>query len=120
LSVGPDPTKAIQSVVKAATINLKAIANTPAGTPTLVTYGATTQVLSIGSNDQASENVLSSETPATIIIGGAAPSGNPSGGPSGNPSDQPTQAIPTGTPTPTTPIPTSATTDTPILTPTTT
>lgn len=108
LSVGPDPTKAIQSAVKAATITLKALANTPPGTPTLVTYGATTQVLSIGSNDQASENVLASEAPATIVIGGSAPSGNPSN----TPSSKPSEGIPTGTPTPTIAIPSSTPTAT--------
>lgn len=94
LSVGPDPTKAIQQKVTAATLTLKALKNTPAGTPTLVTYTTNTQVLSIGSNDQASENVLSSATPATIVIGGAVPS----------------QPIPQGTVTPTaavTDVPTS-------------
>ncbi len=90
LSVGPDPTKAIQQKVKAATVTFKALKNTPPGTPTLVTYSSNTQVLSIGSNDQASENVLSSATPATIAIGGAP-----------LPSDQP---IPTGTIAPTIPI----------------
>lgn len=91
LSVGPDPTKAIQQKVKAATVTFTALKDTPPGTPTLVTYSSNTQVLSIGSNDQASENVLSTATPATIAIGGAAPS----------PSDQP---IPTGTIAPTVPI----------------
>lgn len=70
LSVGPDPTKAIQTKSKAATISFKALSNTPPGQPTVVSYGATTQALSIGFNDQASENVLSSATPATIAIGG--------------------------------------------------
>jgi hypothetical protein len=71
LAVGSDPTKAIQQKVTAATITFKALKNTPAGTPTLVTFTTETQVLSIGSNDQASENVLSSATPATIVIGGS-------------------------------------------------
>ena len=88
LSVGPDPTKAIQQKVTAATINFTALKDTPAGTPTLVTYTTNTQVLSLGANDQASENVLSSATPATIVIGAASP----------------TQAIPSGTPTPTVPV----------------
>lgn len=77
LSVGPDPTKSIQTKAKAATVTFKAISNTPPGTPTLVTYGATTQVLSIGSNDQASENVLSAATPAAIAIGDAGPTEPP-------------------------------------------
>ncbi len=72
LSVGPDPTKAIQTKVKAATVTFKALKNTPAGSPTQVSYGISpkTQILSIGSNDQASEDVLSSATPAIIAIGG--------------------------------------------------
>jgi len=86
LSVGPDPTKAIQQEVTAATVTFTALKNTPPGTPTLVTYTTNTQVLSIGPNDQASENVLSSATPATIAIGAS--------------SGSPTQSIPQGTPTP--------------------
>src|SRR5258708_5826121 len=85
LSVGPDPTKAIQAKVTAATINFTALKATPPGTPTLISYTSNTQVLSIGSSDQASENVLSSATPATITIGGSSP-------------------IPSGTPTPTTAV----------------
>ncbi|HVF69620.1 MAG TPA: PKD domain-containing protein [Xanthomonadales bacterium] len=88
LSVGPDPTKAIQTKAKAATVTFKAVSNTAPGTPTLVSYGASTQALSIGFNDQASENVLSSATPAHIIIGGDA---------------GPSEPIPTGTPAPTIP-----------------
>ncbi|HWY80143.1 MAG TPA: PKD domain-containing protein [Candidatus Sulfotelmatobacter sp.] len=106
LSVGPDPTKAIQQKVTAATITFTALKATQPGTPTLVSYTTNTQVLSIGSTDQASENVLSSAIPATIIIGNTAP----------------TSAIPSGTPTPTTEVtptdvptaaPTNAATDTP-------
>ncbi len=95
LSVGPDPTKSIQTKVKAATVTFKAINNTPPGTPTLVSYGATTQILSIGSNDQASENVLSSSTPATIIIGGAVVT--------------PSVPVPSVEPSPTVPVTTSPT-----------
>ncbi|HVA96692.1 MAG TPA: PKD domain-containing protein [Candidatus Acidoferrales bacterium] len=86
LSVGPDPTKAIQQKVTAGTVTFTALKNTPPGTPTLVTFTSSTQVLSIGSSDQASENVLSSASPATIAIGGTAP---------------PSESIPPGTPTPT-------------------
>lgn len=105
LSVGPDPTKAVQSLAKAGTVTFTALANTPDGQPTLVTYGPTTQVLSIGSTDQASENVLSSSSPATIAIGGEAVSPT-------------TVPIPTGTLTPTpeitnAPTPTTALVDTP-------
>src|ERR1700722_1265820 len=43
LSVGPDPTKAIQQEVTAATVTFTALKNTPAGTPTIVTYTSNTQ-----------------------------------------------------------------------------
>ena len=106
LSVGPDPTKSIQAKAKAATVTFKAINNTPPGTPTLVSYGAVTQVLSIGSNDQASENVLSSATPATIEIGGAVvtpsvtiPPGTPTPTIAVTPTDIPSTPTPTGIPT---------------------
>lgn len=113
LSVGPDPTKAIQTKVKAATLNLKAIGNTGAGTPTLVTYSATTQALSIGPNDQASENVLASATPATIVIGGTA---EPTGDVTPTIAEAtPTTAIPTDAPIPTTPPQTSDPTPIPTL-----
>jgi len=105
LSVGPDPTKAIQSKVTAATVNFTALKNTPPGTPTLVTFTSSTQVLSIGSSDQASENVLSSAIPATITVGGAGPTesippGTPTPGVSITPSAAPTtaQATPTAIP----------------------
>jgi hypothetical protein len=90
LSVGPDPTKSVQTKVKAATVTFNALAATPPGTPTMVNYGATTQVLSIGSNDQASENVLSASLPAAIAIGGEAIS--------------PTVPVPTAIPSPTVPV----------------
>ncbi len=107
LSVGPDPTKAIQQAVTAATINFVALKATPPGTPTLVSYTTNTQVLSIGPNDQASENVLSSATPATIAITGTSPS--------------PTSTVPTGTPAPSvavSPTPSTAPTAAPSSTPT--
>ncbi len=123
LSVGPDPTKVVQSLAKAGTITFKALANTADGQPTLVTYSSTTQVLSIGSTDQASENVLSSTTPATIVIAGAVSptvTGTPIPIPSGTLTPTPVvtstptitaTATPTSTPTPTT-------TTTPTVTPT--
>lgn len=89
LSVGSDPTKAIQDVTKAATINFKTLAET-GGTPINVTYGNSTEILSIGSNDQASENVLLSVEPAVIIIEASTI----------------TPTIGDGTPVPTTPQPT--------------
>lgn len=114
LSVGPDPTKAIQQKSTAATITFKALANTEAGTPTLVTYSANAQALSIGSQDQASENVLASTIPATIVIGGGAVSPTLTLAPTSTPT-----SIPTGTIAPTaTGTPVSTLTPTSILTPT--
>jgi hypothetical protein len=107
LSVGPDPTKAIQTKSKAATISFKAVNATDPGTPTLVTYSANTQALSIGPSDQASENVLASSTPATIIIAGAAVSETPT--------ETPVPSV-TDTPTPTTEAPTDTPTETPVPT----
>ena len=68
LSVGSDPTNAIQQVTKALTIKFKALADT-GETPTNITFGNSTEVLSIGSNDQASENVLLNVNPALVLIG---------------------------------------------------
>lgn len=67
LSVGSDPTKAVQTITKAATITFQAVADT-GGATTDVVYGNATEILSIGSNDQASENVLLSVDPAVIQI----------------------------------------------------
>lgn len=80
VSVGPDPTASVQTKTKVGTIHFKALTDTD--TPTQVIFGPQTQVLSIGSADQASENVLSSSTPAIINIVGPA-------------------TVPTDTPTPT-------------------
>lgn len=114
LSVGPDPTKAVQTVAKAGTVTFKALANTAAGQPTLVTYGQAVQVLSIGSSDQASENVLSATNPAAIAIGDGSTTTTPTTSPSLNP-------IPTGTLTPTpdaTETPSPSPTTTALATPT--
>lgn len=114
LSVGPDPTKALQSKVTAATINFKAIGATGADTPTLVTYSANTQALSIGSTDEASENVLAGSTPATIIITGGA---GPTATPEPTSPDEPTPTTDPGDPTPTTePEPTTAGNSSPVCT----
>jgi hypothetical protein len=70
VSIGSDPTKAIQQPTKVATINFKAVAPTT-GSTTSITFGTMSQALSSGANDQASQNVLSSTTPATIMINGS-------------------------------------------------
>lgn len=97
LSVGSDPTKAIQQITEAVTFKLKGIANTDE-IPTNVTFGNTTEVLSIGSNDQASENVLLNVEPAIILLGESDSTTTPS------PTIQPTlTAVPTNEPNPTSP-----------------
>ncbi len=69
LSIGSDPTKAIQTVTRAATVKFKAKADTGT-TPTNVIFGNGTEILSIGETDQAQENVLLNVNPAVIAIGG--------------------------------------------------
>ncbi len=69
VSIGSDPTKAVQTKTKVATVNFTAVGPTN-GTATTVSFGAMSQALSSGANDQASQNVLSSTTPATIVING--------------------------------------------------
>lgn len=121
MSVGTDPTKAIQTKVRAATLTLKAVQNTVADTPTLVTFSVNTLVTSLGPNDQASENVLSGSTPATIVV---ASGGSPQPTEPPVPTDVipttvvPTTAVPT-TAVPTTAVPTTALpTDVPTVVPT--
>lgn len=107
LSVGSDPTNAVQTPTKALSIQFKALAKT-IDAPTNITFGNMTEVLSIGGNDQASENVLQTINPAIISIIDAAdltPSvtGNPT------PTTAPVATTaPTITPYPTIPTPTSA------------
>lgn len=67
LSVGADPTRVIQAPTKVGTVTFKALAPTN-GTPTQITFGTDTQVLSIASADQPSENVLSTTSPAAVTI----------------------------------------------------
>lgn len=123
LSVGPDPTKAIQTTTKAGTLTLKALANTPPGTPTLVEYGTNTQVLSTGPSDEASENVLAGTTPATIVIGGSVITSPTSGIPTLEPipTAVPSQPIPEQPTTPPSEQPTQVPlpTEVPLATPTT-
>lgn len=67
LSVGADPTKVVQSTTKVATITFSAKAATGTSA-TQVLFGNDTQVLSTATTDQASENVLSTTSPASITI----------------------------------------------------
>lgn len=70
LSVGTDLTKVIQQVTRVGTLKLKALVSTNANeTPTNVTHGPNSQILAIGANATADENVLSNSQPAIIFIG---------------------------------------------------
>ncbi len=88
LSIPADPTLAIIKPTKIAVLQLKATSETN-GTPTNIAFDSSTQILSIDSNSQTSDNVfnlLSTSNPATVTIN-SAPS-SPS-------------TTPTSTPTPT-------------------
>jgi hypothetical protein len=67
VSVGNDPSKAIAQTTKVGTVNFKTKATTGANT-TMISFGGNSQVLSVASQDHASENVLSTTTPAYISI----------------------------------------------------
>lgn len=73
LSIGADPTRIVTTKTQIAILKLKALSVTDSNNPTSITFGKTTQVLSIASSDQTSENVLSTTTPATITINPALP-----------------------------------------------
>lgn len=79
LSVGADPTKAITTKMKIATLTLKAKDVTTVPAP--IAFGGNLQVLSVNCggtdpqncpSDQPSENVLSTTNPATVTIGAGA------------------------------------------------
>ncbi len=73
ISIGSDPTKVITKSTKIGTLHFIAVADTNGGT-TPIAYGTVSQALSSNSNTQASENVLSTTTPALVSIKGATPS----------------------------------------------
>ncbi len=79
-SIGADPTKAITSQTVLASINFNAIATTD-NTSTQLAFSNGTQVLSLATNDQPSENVLSTANSMQLTIGG--PSGTPTVTPTG-------------------------------------
>lgn len=87
LSVGADPTRVVTTKTKIAILKLKAKARTEANNPSSITFDSApnTQVLSIASSDQTSENVLLSTTiPAMVIITSAlavSPTPTPTSGP---------------------------------------
>jgi hypothetical protein len=73
LSANGDAQAIIQAPTTIGTITFKALPTTDS-TPTQITFGNDTQVLSLGTTDQFNENVLASANPAAlIIIGGTIP-----------------------------------------------
>lgn len=106
MSIGNDVTKAITTPIKVGTLTLSTLATTT--TPTQITFGPLTKVLSVASSDESMENVLASTSPAFVSI--LAPTATPTPTP-----------LPTATPTPTrtpTPLPTATPTPLPTATPT--
>ncbi len=69
LSVGSNPTSAITTPTKVATVNFTAVAPTDQ-TGTQITFDNTTEILSIAAADAANENVLSTSTPLSVLING--------------------------------------------------
>lgn len=126
MSIGSDTTKAVQAITKVGTVTFTTVAAT-SGSPSVISIGNKSQVLSVASSDQANENVLSTTTPAYLAIEAAAVSPTVTSiPPTGTPTPIPTATLtptpqPTNTPTPllsATPTIISSTSPTEILTPT--
>jgi len=91
LSAGGNAQAVIQNVTNIGKVTFKAIPTTDS-TPTQITFGSDTQVLSLGTSDQFNENVLASANPAVLtVIGEAVVSPSPSVSPS--PTVTTTQAL---------------------------
>jgi hypothetical protein len=116
LSTGTDPSKLVTTTTKVGTLKLRTLAATVTGTPTIIRFDTNTLVLSAGSESQATENVLSSTSPAYVAIIGPTPTPSPTLVPTATPTRTPTPTF-TPTPTPTT-IPTATPTRVPTATPT--
>lgn len=97
VGIGADVTQAIQAPTQVATVTFKALQ--PTATPAQISFDASsTQILSLSSNDQPGENVLSNTTPAQVTILSGGSGGNPTPTPTTTPTPTPTQIL---TPTPT-------------------
>lgn len=69
LSIGTDLNKVINKITRVGTLKFKALNSTAeTESTTSVTYGTNTQILAIGANASANENVLSNTQPAIIAI----------------------------------------------------
>lgn len=101
LSIGADPTKVVTTKTKIAILQLKALSATDTNNPkTSVTFdpAPNTQVLSIASSDQTSENVLSTTNPAVVTIASAAITPTPTTAPSTGSASTPSVATPPPSP----------------------
>ncbi len=67
LSVGTDPTRAIRTLTKIASVNLIATAQSD-NTPTIISFGQQSQAFSVAATDQSSQNVLATAMPDYIFI----------------------------------------------------
>jgi Mg-chelatase subunit ChlD len=68
LSVGSDLSKAIKTRTKIGTLALKALDNAPANATSMISFGSSTQALSVSSNSSYNENVVANSTPVTVQI----------------------------------------------------
>lgn len=99
ISVGADPAKVITTVTKVATITFKVAAVTADPRISIAFTGS--QVLSIASSDQPSENVLANSIPLSLTIvpaAGATPTPGPTVTPTLRPSAAPTAPAAAGAP----------------------
>lgn len=67
ISIGVDPTKAIKTPTTIGTLTLTATHETGTS-PTMISFGSSSQAFSVGSSDMADENVLATTTPTYVII----------------------------------------------------
>lgn len=111
VAIGSDATKAITTLTKVGSLSFVAVAPT-GGNASLVEHGPASYVLSIATDDNATDNVLATKNSASITIGGIGPTTDPNatptgiGGPTGTPPTFPPTIPPTTVPTPScTPIP---------------
>lgn len=88
VGISNDPTLGITTPTKFATLTFTALQATTNNNPTEIKFGSASQVLSIGLNDQASENVLSTTQPAFIAINQGNVTIVPTSGPSPTPGPQ--------------------------------
>ena len=109
ISIGNDPTKIITAPTIIGKLNFKAIHTTSA--PSTISFGSGSLALSSGASDSATQNVISTTSPASVIITAPATPLSPTSTPSATPTLNLTPTatpspVPTGTPTPT-PLPTT-------------